>query len=122
MQDIFDADYEQKRLNMLTEQCLAGTDISGEVIFGALEQENRHDFSTWNFNDRGEETINSSGFKHYLVHLLDNLMIYRSNHNQELSRCGVVTISHSKASIKWVSDYEMESLSELKRTYTNESN
>ncbi len=122
MQDMFDVGFEQSRLNLLTEQCLAGTDISGEVIFGALEEENRHDFSNWNFSEFNEEAINASGFKHYLVHLLDDLIVYRTNHKQELSRCGVLTISHSQASIKWVSDYELKTLSELKRTYTNESN
>lgn len=122
MQDIFDVSFEQSRLNLLTEQCLAGINISGEVIFGALEQENRHDFSNWYFSEHNEEVINTSGFKHYLIHLLDDLIIYRTAHNQELSRCGIVTISHSQASIKWVSDYELETLSELKRTYSNESN
>lgn len=114
MQNIFDVDYEQKRLDMLVEQCLVGNDTSGEVIFGALEEENRLDFSYWNFDHHSEKTINESGFKHYLTQLLDDLMIYRTNHNQDLSRCGVVIILHSKVSIKWVSDFEMNSLSELK--------
>lgn len=119
MSNTFDFEYEQKRLDMLIDQCLAGTDISGEIMFGALEQENRCDFVHWGISGFGEEKIDYSGFKHYLHHLLDDLMIYRTNNNQEFSGCGVVTFLHTKASIKWLSDSEMECRSGLKRIYNS---
>lgn len=116
MKEIFDPEFENIRLNKLTKQCLSDMEISGEVFFGALGKENRLDFATWFFDNPSQEKIDSSGYKDFLMHLLDCLIIYRSSYAQEYSRDGIVTIKNSFASIEWIKDGEAETLADIKKS------
>lgn len=116
MNDIFDTNYESIRLNQLSKQCLSDANITGEIYFGAINGENRLDFASWFFNDVAQEKINESGYKDFLLSLLDSLIIYRSNHEQEFSRAGIVKIKDSFASIEWIKDGEAEILADIKKS------
>lgn len=116
MKEIFDPEFESMRLNQLTKQCLSDMEISGEVFFGALGKENRLDFSTFFFDEPSQEKIDSSGYKDFLMRLLDCLIIYRSSHDQEFSRDGIVKIKDSFASIEWIKDGEAETLADIKKS------
>lgn len=116
MKDIFDTNYESTRLNQLSKQCLSDANITGEIYFGAINGENRLDFASWFFNDVAQEKINNSGYKEFLLNLLDALIIYRSNHKQEFSRSGIVKIKESCASIEWIKDGDAEVLADIKKS------
>lgn len=116
MKEIFDPEFESIRLNQLTNQFLSDMVISGEVFFGALGKENRLDFATLLFDKPSQEKIDNSGYKDFLISLLDCLIIYRSGHEQEFSRDGIVTIKDSFASIEWIKDGEAETLADLKKS------
>lgn len=116
MKEIFDPEFESMRLNQLTNQFLSGMEISGEVFFGALGKENRLDFATFFFGEPSQEKVVSSGYKDFLISLLDCLIIYRSNHGQEFSRDGIVKIKNSFASIEWIKDGESEVLADIKKS------
>lgn len=116
MKEIFDPEFENMRLNQLSKQCLSDVEISGEVFFGALGKENRLDFTTWFFDNPDQDRIDSSGYKDFLMHLLDCLIIYRSNHEQENSRNGIVRIINSSASIEWIKDGEAETRADIKKS------
>lgn len=116
MKEIFDPEFESMRLNQLTKQCLLDMEISGEVFFGALGKENRLDFATFFFDKPGQEKIDNSGYKDFLMSLLDCLIIYRSSHGQEFSRDGIVKIKDSFASIEWIKDGEAETLADFKKS------
>lgn len=116
MKYLFDTEYESTRLNQLSKQCLSGVKITGEVYFGAINGESRLDFSSCFFNDAEQEIINNSGYKYFLLNLLDSLIIYRSDHEQEFSRAGVVKIKESYASIEWIKDGEAETLADIKKS------
>lgn len=120
MNDIFDADYENIRLNQLSKQCLSDLKITGEIYFGSITEENRLDFASWFFSDSEQEKIDSSGYKDFLLNLLDSLIIYRSSHEQKFSRAGIVTIKESCASIEWVKDGEAEILADIKKSITTQ--
>lgn len=115
MKEVFDPEFESMRLNQLTKQCLSDMEISGEVYFGVLGKENQLDFATWFFDNPSQEKIDSSGYKDFLMRLLDCLIIYRSRHEQEYSRDGIVTIKDSFTSIKWIKDGEAETLADIKK-------
>ncbi|MFI8611369.1 hypothetical protein ACIGFL_24035 [Pseudomonas sp. NPDC077649] len=118
MKEIFDPEFESMRLNQLTKQCLLDMEISGEVFFGALGKENRLDFATFFFDKPDQEKIDNSGYKDSLMSLLDCLIIYRSSHEQEFSRDGIVRIKDSSASIEWIKDGEAETLADIKKSTT----
>lgn len=116
MNDFFDTNYESTRLNQLSKQCLSDVKITGEIYFGAIGGENRLDFASWFFNNEAQEKINESGYKDFLLNLLDSLIIYRSNHKQEFSRSGIVKIKESLASIEWIKDGEAEALADIRKS------
>lgn len=116
MKEVFDPKFESIRLNQLTNQCLSDMEISGEVFFGALGKENRLDFATFFFDKPSQEKIENSGYKDFLISLLDYLIIYRSDHVQEFSRDGIVRIKDSFASIEWIKDGEAATLADIKKS------
>lgn len=116
MNEVFDPTFENTRLRQLTEQCLSETIVSGEVIFGCSGEINYLNFATWFFDDPTYNVLTESGFKTYLMNLLNDLITYRSSFDQEFSRNGIVTLENSSASIKWIKYEDAERLINYKKS------
>lgn len=111
----YDPSFDQFRLDQLADQCLSGNSGEGMVIFLSDSDDNRLDVTSWWFEDEDAKAkLMKSEFKLYLVELLDNLLVYRAQHNQPYASQGVVRISDNRMSIEWLSRPDAEAMREFK--------
>lgn len=106
----YDPDFDQIRLDQLAGQFLEGSSAEGMVIFFSDSDDNRLDVSTWRIDDEDNAKFKATGFKIYLLELLDTLLVYRAQHNQRNASQGVIYINKGKLEIEWVSKEKAERL------------
>jgi hypothetical protein len=106
----YDPNFDQFRLDQLASQFLSGSSVQGKVIFFSDSDDNRLDVSTWRLDDEDYAEFKKSGFRTYLMELLDSLLVYRARHNQPNASQGVVHIDRGHLHLKWVSKEQVESL------------
>ncbi|MBY6104059.1 hypothetical protein [Marinobacter nauticus] len=107
----YDSTFDQTRLDQLAQQHLAGTDISGRILFFGDPEENRLDLATWQLdNDEDYEAIKGSDFKFQMMELLDTLLTYRAQHGQPNASQGVVHVDGQALSIEWLPTTEVEAM------------
>lgn len=110
----YDADFDQIRLDQLAAQCLANSSVQGKLIFLSDSEDNRLDVASFQLkNDHDLDALTECGFKHYLMELLDTLLMYRAQHNQPNSSQGVIYIDRNRLELEWLSREEAEKLREL---------
>lgn len=102
----YDPDFDQTRLDQLAGQFLEGSSAEGMVIFFSDSEDNRLDLSTWRIEEEDKARFKESGFKVYLLELLDSLLVYRARHNQPNASQGVIHINSGKLEIEWLSSKE----------------
>lgn len=110
MSETYDPYFETQRLIQLSDQCLGGTEISGELIFRSSTNENRLEVVSWFFGDHDYSYLKESSFQPLLMRLLDDLIIYRTRCGMTDSREGHIILSQSKPSITWLADGQGEIL------------
>ena len=103
----FDPDFESLRLGMLLRQFPEHADGSCEVRFAA-DDEARLSHASWSTDVTWYVLANDSGFKVYLMELLDSLIQYRAQCGQSCWKKGIVRISQGAMSIDWLVDDEFE--------------
>ena len=69
--------------------------------FYAEDDEDRLSGASWDIDDEIYETMNCSGFKLFLMEVLDTFIQYRSQHNQLPRKQGVVQIGQGSITIEW---------------------
>jgi hypothetical protein len=104
----FDAGYETLRLEMLSRQFPEHADCCGEVRFVADDDEARLNHASWSTEGDWFVQAGESGFKLYLMELLDSLIQYRAQCGQSRWKRGIVRISQGAMSIDWLVDDESE--------------
>tara|TARA_R100001230_G_C5687116_1_gene197227 strand:+ start:1231 stop:1569 length:339 start_codon:yes stop_codon:yes gene_type:complete len=103
----FDADHEPQRLAMLARQFPEHADGRCEVRFAA-DDEARLSHASWSTNILWYVLASDSGFKVYLMELLDTLIRYRAQCGQSRWKNGIVRISQGAISVDWLVDDESE--------------
>ncbi|MCE0734609.1 hypothetical protein LWH48_17775 [Halomonas sp. G15] len=101
----YDPDFDQYRLDQLASTHLSDRLAIGDIAFFA-DDDGRLGKATWRLNDNAYKTLNDSGFKHYLMELLDSLIIYRKQHNKPNSSQGIIYVNGRKLNIEWVTPEE----------------
>lgn len=102
MQESYDFAFESFRLAQLCEQFLKGAAVDGEIVFHSVGAENRLDAASYFFEAADLETLDVSGFKAYVLSLLDDLIIYRTRCQEQNCRDGVLRLEQSRPSIIWL--------------------
>jgi len=103
----FDPDFESLRLGMLLRQFPEHADGRCEVCFAA-DDEARLSHASWSTNILWYVLASDSGFKVYLMELLDILIRYRAQCGQSRWKNGIVRISQGAISVDWLVDDESE--------------
>ena len=103
----FDPDFESLRLGMLLRQFPEQADGRCEVRFAA-DDEARLSHASWSTDVSWYVLANDSGFKVYLMELLDILIRYRAQCGQSRWKNGIVRISQGAISVDWLVDDESE--------------
>ena len=107
----YDPSFDQARLNQLAAQCLANNSAKGKVIFLSDSEDNTLDVASFRFDEPDAiEHLIASGFKTYLIGLLDTLLINRAEHNQPNASQGIVYVDGDRIDLKWVTRDEAEAL------------
>lgn len=103
----FDPDFESLRLGMLLRQFPELADGRCEVHFAA-DDEARLSHASWSTDVAWFVEAGESGFKLYLMELLDSVIQYRAQCGQSRWKQGIVRISQGAMSIDWLVDDESE--------------
>lgn len=107
LQSKFDPGFESRRLGMLVRQFPELADGRCEVRFAA-DDEARLSHASWSTDVAWFVEAGESGFKLYLMELLDSLIQYRAQCGQSCWKKGIVRISQGAMSIDWLVDDEFE--------------
>lgn len=97
----YDADFEALRLRMLADQHREVLSQSGEIIFKS-DDANRLFVTRFLVEDERYAQMSASGFKLHMMGLLDSLIEYRSQVNQQPWQEGKVHIEAGQLSIEWL--------------------
>lgn len=100
--------FAQNRLTGLTEQLLAETSITGDIVFFADEDEGRINGATWQFEEGDHILLKNSDFKFMLMELLDTLIQHRARQGNTGTLNGVVHLENSSADIQWLTSDKAE--------------
>ncbi|MCZ0928406.1 hypothetical protein [Vreelandella janggokensis] len=100
----FDQAFEATRLAMLAKQYPQIVKANGEVVFCAEDNESRLSGTRWTIEDDIFEQATESGFKVYLIELLDNFIEYRGQCNELPKKEGVVRFGDGGLNIEWLPD------------------
>jgi len=113
----YDPDFDQTQLDQLDQlavQCLANSSAQGKVIFLSDSDDNRLGVASFRLKgDHDFEALKECGFKHYLMELLDSLLVYRAQHDQPNASQGVIHIDNNRLELEWLSREEAEELIKL---------
>ncbi|HDY85888.1 hypothetical protein LCGC14_0997330 [marine sediment metagenome] len=111
MNNIFDDHFEAKRLERLRIQCLSNVNISGEIIFAAMDDNLPYiNQSAWMFQNNDNQILSDSGYKYYMLSMLDIFAEYRSQFEGLECRGGVVSLKNSASVIVWMPQIEVLAL------------
>ncbi|MDL2198131.1 hypothetical protein QQF45_03520 [Halopseudomonas aestusnigri] len=99
----FDADYESRRLAMLALQFPEHADGRCEVRFAA-DDEARLSHASWSTDVVWFVLAGDSGFKTYLLELLDSFIRYRAQYRHLPWKSGIVYIDSGSLRIEWLAD------------------
>lgn len=106
---VFDPNFETLRLSMLAEQYADQLQEAGEILFKAEPDENYVSHARWFVGEQERfQAMSDSGFKLHLMGLLDNLVEYRIQFNQQPMREGKVQITAGQLFIEWLPDGSTE--------------
>lgn len=106
---LFDPSFEGLRLSMLAEQHADLLQGTGEILFKADTDETNVSHMRWFVGaDERFQALSGSGFKLHLLGLLDNLIEYRIQFNQQPMREGKVHIDNGQLHIEWLADSATE--------------
>jgi len=86
----FDDGFERLRLHMLARQFPELVRAAGEVAFAAEDDEDRLIGATWSMENGLFSKASESGFKLYLMELLDIFIRYRAQSNYVPRKKGIV--------------------------------
>ncbi|WP_138438085.1 hypothetical protein [Marinobacter shengliensis] len=106
----YDASFAQTRLDRLAGQLLSGTNISGDILFIADDEDGGVLGSTWMFEDEDSKLLKELNFKFMLMELLNVLIRYRASHNDTDTLCGVIRLSNSEADLQWLPEAEVQNM------------
>jgi hypothetical protein len=99
----FDPDFESLRLGMLLRQFPEHADGRCEVRFAA-DDEARLSHASWSTNILWYLLASDSGFKTYLMEVLDSLIRYRAQCGRMPWKNGIVYIDAGSLRIEWFVD------------------
>tara|TARA_R110002050_G_scaffold57423_5_gene129169 strand:+ start:82372 stop:82758 length:387 start_codon:yes stop_codon:yes gene_type:complete len=112
----FDQKFEAKRLDRLRIQCLSDVNISGEIIFAAMDDNFPYiNQSAWMFQNNDNQILRDRGYKYYMLPLLDVFAEYRSHYAGLECRGGVIRLKDSVGVIVWMPQIEAEALINARR-------
>ena len=98
----FDPSFESLRLGMLLRQFPELADFCGEVRFAACDEEARLTHASWSTDGDWFAQAGESGFKLYLMELLDSFIQYRAQCYQAPWQNGIVYIDAGSLRIEWL--------------------
>lgn len=99
----YDNEFEQTRLTMLADQHPNIVRLKGEVVFCA-DDDNGLSGASWTLEDEIWDQVSESGFKLYLMELLDTFIVYRGQCNKFPRKEGIVRLGDGVMTIEWLPD------------------
>lgn len=102
-----DLSFAQNRLNQLTEQLLAETPITGDIVFFADEDAGGISGATWRFEEEDQAFLKECGFRFMLMELLNILIKHRAREG-DAPLNGIVHLENSVPEISWLCRGEAE--------------
>jgi len=97
-------EFELLRLGMLARQFPDIAQGCGQVIFAAENDEARLSHASWSTEGDLFERASETGFKLYLMELLDGFIQYRAQIGQANRKQGIVRIDRGTITIEWLPD------------------
>ena len=98
------SEFELLRLDMLARQFPGIVQGCGQVVFAAEDDEARLSHASWRTEGDLFERASETGFKQYLMELIDCFIQYRAQIGQAKRKNGVVRINRGSLMIEWLSD------------------
>lgn len=100
----FDEGFEVQRLSMLSQQFPEIAEGRGKVAFYADDDETRLSHASWSTDVAWFALASDSGFKTYLLELLDSFIRYRAQYRHLPWKSGIVYIDSGSLRIEWLVD------------------
>tara|TARA_B100001059_G_scaffold229851_3_gene263105 strand:+ start:19783 stop:20124 length:342 start_codon:yes stop_codon:yes gene_type:complete len=98
----FDESFEAQRLSMLSQQFPEMAEGRGKVTFYAEDHEARLSHASWETEGGLLAAAGKSGFKLYLMELLDTLIQYRAQCGRSRWNEGILHIDQGDLRIEWL--------------------
>ena len=101
------SDFELLRLDMLARQFPSIVQGCGQVVFAAEDDEARLSYASWRTEGDLFERASETGFKQYLMELVDCFIQYRVQTDQAKRKNSVVRIDRGSLMIEWLSNDDL---------------
>ena len=98
----FDEGFEAQRLSMLSQQFPEMAEGRGKIALYAEDDEARLSHASWETEGGLLADAGESGFKLYLMELLDTLIQYRAQCGRSYWKKGIVHIDQGDIRIEWL--------------------
>lgn len=98
----FDEGFEAQRLSMLSQQFPEMAEGRGKIAFYAEDDEARLSHASWETEGGLLAAAGKSGFKLYLMELLDTLIQYRAQCGRSRWNEGILHIDQGDLRIEWL--------------------
>mgnify|MGYP006431098291 CR=1 FL=1 len=108
-------DDELSRLRKLIAKYPLQSQVRGEMVFGAVDDEGRLDVATQFFDDTVLAEMKASGLRTAIIGLLDDLMIERVEQGDESSRDGILKLHDDKVVLEWLPEESFEDAADARR-------
>ena len=102
--DVFDEAFEATRLKMLAQQFPEIAEGNGTVVFHSEDHEARLSHARWTTEGNLFADAGKSGFKLYLMELINMFIQYRARCGQPRWKKGTVRIKQGVIEIEWAPD------------------
>ena len=101
------SEFELLRLDMLVRQFPGIVQGCGQVVFAAEDDEARLSYASWRTEGDLFERASETGFKQYLMELIDCFIQYRAQTGQTKRKIGVVRIDQGSLMTEWLSNDDL---------------
>lgn len=101
------SEFELLRLDMLARQFSGIVQGCGQVVFAAEDDEARLSHASWRTEGDLFERASETGFKQYLMELIDCFIQYRAQTGQAKQKNGVVRIGRGSLVVEWLSNDDL---------------